>query len=173
MFRVAILGNAGGGKSTLARALADRHDLPLTEVDALYWRPGWVQAPPEDFARAHDAVLETERWILDGFGPWDAVERRLARATHVILVDLPLWVHFWLAAERQIAWAAGSLEHAPAGGADPPETKALFEMIWKIDQDWMPRVRDLVDDCARAGTAVLHLRDLDAVERLAATGLKP
>jgi len=35
MDRIAVIGNAGGGKSTLARALATRHDLPYVEVDAL------------------------------------------------------------------------------------------------------------------------------------------
>jgi adenylate kinase family enzyme len=33
--RIAIIGNAGGGKSTLARAMAARRGLPLTEVDKL------------------------------------------------------------------------------------------------------------------------------------------
>jgi hypothetical protein len=32
---------------------------------------------------------------------------RLARANAIVLVDTPLWMHFWLAAERQIAWAQG------------------------------------------------------------------
>jgi hypothetical protein len=49
-----------------------------------------------------------ENWIIDGLGRLDSIPARLARATDIVLVDMPLWVHFWLAAERQIAWAAGS-----------------------------------------------------------------
>lgn len=31
------------------------------------------------------------------------VAARLERATEIVVIDLPLWMHFWLAAERQIA----------------------------------------------------------------------
>jgi adenylate kinase family enzyme len=41
MERIAVIGNAGGGKSTLARALASRRRLPYVEIDALLWRGGW------------------------------------------------------------------------------------------------------------------------------------
>ena len=40
MKRVAIFGNAGGGKSTLARGLAAITGLPLHMVDLLEFRPG-------------------------------------------------------------------------------------------------------------------------------------
>jgi adenylate kinase family enzyme len=35
MQRIAVIGNAGGGKSTLARALAIRRGLPYVEIDTL------------------------------------------------------------------------------------------------------------------------------------------
>ena len=40
--RIAIIGNAGGGKTTLARTLATSLDLPLVHVDAVQYRP-WFQ----------------------------------------------------------------------------------------------------------------------------------
>ncbi len=33
MTKVAVIGNAGGGKSTMARALAAAHDLPYIAID--------------------------------------------------------------------------------------------------------------------------------------------
>jgi hypothetical protein len=45
--RVVIIGNAAGGKSTLARTLAARRDLPLVEMDRLLWRKGWQLAPAD------------------------------------------------------------------------------------------------------------------------------
>ena len=35
MTRVAIIGNAGGGKSTLARLLGQKHGLPVHEVEII------------------------------------------------------------------------------------------------------------------------------------------
>jgi len=40
MTRIAIIGNAGGGKSTISRKLRDSLRLPLHPIDQLQWRPG-------------------------------------------------------------------------------------------------------------------------------------
>jgi adenylate kinase family enzyme len=42
MLRVVILGNSGGGKSTLARHLAERRGFRHVEIDRLLWQHGWV-----------------------------------------------------------------------------------------------------------------------------------
>lgn len=45
MRRVEIIGNGGGGKSTLAIRLSRDFDLPYHSVDPIQWQPGWVRAP--------------------------------------------------------------------------------------------------------------------------------
>lgn len=142
--RIAILGNASGGKSTLARRLAEEQGLPLHEVDKLLWRPGWVPAPMADYEAAHDEILRRESWLLDGFGRLESIGARLARATTIVLVDLPLWVHFWL--------------------AEMPPTERLFETIWSLEQEAMPELRRLVAEQEARGRDVRRLLSLDAVE---------
>jgi adenylate kinase family enzyme len=39
--RIVVIGNAAGGKSTLARHLARRRDLRLVEVNRLFWQHEW------------------------------------------------------------------------------------------------------------------------------------
>src|SRR5882672_923989 len=107
MRRFAVIGNSGGGKSVLARRLAVRLGLPYVEVDALLWRPGWRLSP--DYAAEHARHIAGDRWIMDGLGSRASIPARLARATNIVLVDMELWVHFRLAAERQVAWALGRL----------------------------------------------------------------
>jgi adenylate kinase family enzyme len=43
--RLVIIGNAAGGKSTLARAVAGHRGLKLIEIDRLLWQPGWEPTP--------------------------------------------------------------------------------------------------------------------------------
>lgn len=142
--RIAILGNAGSGKSTLARKLAAKHDLPLYEVDKIMWTEDWKLVPEPEFTAAHEAMIAQDAWMIDGMGLKNSFAPRLARATHVILCDFPLWQNFWLVAERQRKWLSGDTEGMPAGYKDPPETRALFQTIWNIDKNWMPFVRDEV-----------------------------
>ena len=147
--RVAVVGNAGSGKSTLSAKLAQRHDLPLHEVDRFMWNDDWSRASDDAFDAAHAAVLTQDRWILDGMGNRQSLQRRFARATHVIFCDLPLWQNYWLLAERQAKWQAGRLENPPGGRATPPSTHDLFAIVWQIDQQFMPFLRDLCTATAK------------------------
>ena len=57
MKRVAVFGNAGGGKSTLARELAVVAGLPLAVIDELEYRAGGVKVPREEYLQAYAKLL--------------------------------------------------------------------------------------------------------------------
>ena len=68
MKRVAVFGNAGGGKSTLARRLADLTRLPLYPLDMIQFRAGGGRVPHEQYLKAHADLLRQDEWIIDGLG---------------------------------------------------------------------------------------------------------
>ena len=112
-------------------------------------------------------LIAEESWIVDGLGRLESIPERLARATDIILVDMPLWVHFWLAAERQIEWSTGTIQNPPAGLAKMPPTETLFRTIWEVDQNWMPEIRRLVALEEERGKLIFRLNsisDLDGFE---------
>jgi hypothetical protein len=160
--RVVVIGNSGGGKSGIARALAARFDLPHVEIDALLWRPGWEPAAPAVYEAEHARHVAAERWVMDGLGRIESIPGRLARASDVVLVDMPLWMHFSVAAERQTAWAMGRLAHPPAGGGTVPPTQGLFRTMWEVDREWMPKIRRWVEAVAGQGARVVRLASVDA-----------
>jgi adenylate kinase family enzyme len=151
----------------LARALATRRGLPYIEIDALLWREGWQPAPAEEYEVEHGRLIAEPRWVIDGLGRLESLAARLARASEIVLIDLPLWMHFWLAAERQIAWAKGEIAHPPAGAKQMPPTEDLFRTIFKVDRDWMPEVRRLVTAAESSGRRVARICDVAALDRAA------
>jgi adenylate kinase family enzyme len=161
--RIVVIGNAAAGKSTLARHLARRRELPVIEVDRLLWLPGWQLAVEADYARRHAEIVAQERWVIDGLGRQDSIAERLARSTEIVLIDLPLWMHFWLAAERQIAWARGGLDNPPAGAAEMPPTRELFRTMWEVERSWMPEIRNMCAEAELAGKAVMRLGSVDEI----------
>lgn len=84
--RAIVIGTSGTGKTTFARQLAGTIGAPHTELDALYWGPGWTPRPTEQFLAAVDAASAGERWVIDGNY---AAARDLLwpRATHIVWLD--------------------------------------------------------------------------------------
>lgn len=86
--RVLLYGVTGSGKSTAARRLADVTGLPLVDVDAVCWEPGWVQVGVEEQRRRFTAICAGDRWVLDtAYGVW--TDLALARAELVLALDYP------------------------------------------------------------------------------------
>lgn len=64
--KINVVGTSGSGKSTVARALAEKLGCPCVEMDALFWLPNWHgREDPDFFARLEEA-LNGDAWVLDG-----------------------------------------------------------------------------------------------------------
>lgn len=87
--RILVLGTSGSGKSTLAQALGQRLGCPVTELDSLFWLPGWETRLLSDFRARVAEVARGETWIIDGNY---SMVRDLSwpRATLVIWLDYTL-----------------------------------------------------------------------------------
>jgi adenylate kinase family enzyme len=94
--RIVVYGVTGSGKTTVSRRLGALLDLPVIELDALFWRPRWEETPREEFrAKVVDALERSvDGWVVDGnySSVRDAV---LPRAATVVWLRLPWRVTFW------------------------------------------------------------------------------
>jgi adenylate kinase family enzyme len=88
--RILVIGSPGAGKSTLARRLARRLDLPLVHLDREFFGPGWSEPPRPDWRRQVARLVAQPRWVMDGnYG--STFDLRVPRASVVIWLDLPRW----------------------------------------------------------------------------------
>jgi len=88
MKRVAIFGNACGGKSTLAVELAKITGLPLYVIDKVKYRPGGSEVPDGEYLQLHSALVSRDEWIIDGFESVKLAWERFEAADTLIHVDL-------------------------------------------------------------------------------------
>jgi adenylate kinase family enzyme len=85
--RVLVSGISGAGKTTLARELGERWDLPCHELDALHHGPGWVPRP--EFAADVRRFAAGDRWITEDQYHGVLGDLLWERADTVIWLDLP------------------------------------------------------------------------------------
>jgi adenylate kinase family enzyme len=168
MQKVAVFGNTGGGKSTLSKRLSDITGLPLHILDKIQYRSGGAEVPQEDYKRAHQEILQTERWVIDGFGCLETLWRRLDEADTLVFIDLPLYVHFWWVTKRLIS----GYFKPPAGW--PENTPILkssitsYRVLWLCDKYLSPKYREYVDR-ARSTKSVYHITSTEQISQFFAS----
>jgi hypothetical protein len=157
MKRVAVFGNAGGGKSTLARRLSELTNLPLYPVDVLQYRAGGGKTPHDDYLKAHADLVRREAWIIDGYG--------------CVAVDLPLFTHYLWVTKRLVKGLFRNPEGWPDNSPMWSSTLDGYRVIPLCHRHLTPKYRRLVAESA-AAKRVHHLRSprqmrafVDAVER--------
>ncbi len=171
MKRVAVFGNAGGGKSALARRLAELTRLPLYPIDMMQFRAGGEAVPHEEFLKAHAELLRQDAWIIDGYGGTALAWERFAAADTLVYVDLPLVTHHWFVTKRLIMGLFATPPGWPQGSPVWSSSMQSYKVLWLCHYRLTPKYRQLVADAA-ASKRVHHLKSpaevtafLDAIKR--------
>jgi adenylate kinase family enzyme len=102
--RVAVLATASAsGKTTFARALADRLGVAFVELDALNHGPDWTEATAEELRAKVAPIIETDSWVIDGAYRGKLGDLVLERADTVMWLDFPLRIWFPRLVRRTVA----------------------------------------------------------------------
>jgi adenylate kinase family enzyme len=128
MRRILVMGPSGSGKSTLAVELGALLGIPVIHLDALHWRPGWVEAPHEELRAALLPSLQLPEWVIDGnYGGSGTLEARLAACDTVVYLDFPRRVCLYRVLRR---WLRFRGRQRPDMGDDCPEKVDLEFLRW-------------------------------------------
>jgi adenylate kinase family enzyme len=159
MKRVAVFGNAGGGKSTLARRLSEITRLPLYPIDIVQFPNGGdgAKVSREDYLTLHARLLEQDQWIIDGFDNATTAWQRFAAADTLVHVDLPVVTHYWWVTKRLIKGLFANPEGWPPNTPVWGSSMDSYKVVWRCHQRLTPRYRQLVAEMATS-KRVHHLK---------------
>lgn len=106
MMRVNVIGTSGAGKTTLATSIAGRLGIPFLELDSVRHGPGWTETPDDEFAAIAKDFASGAAWVIDGNYSHVVRDAIWSRATHVVWVDLDLWLVMLRVVPRSLRRAA-------------------------------------------------------------------
>jgi adenylate kinase family enzyme len=164
MKKIAIFGNAGGGKSTLARHLAEATGLPLFPTDKMKYRPGGAEVPHDEYLKAHAALLSRDEWIIDGFGCFSSAWQRFAAADTLIHIDLPLFTHAMWVTKRLLTGVYKNPEGWPENSPILKGSLNSYRVLLLCHCKLTPAYRQLVADSSAVKTTY-HLKSPRDIER--------
>ena len=133
MQRINVVGTSCSGKTTLARELARRLEVPHVEFDALFWGPQWTPVPPDEFRSRLTAALAADRWVADG-GYASVRDITWARVDTIVWLDYPLRLVLARWAARTVARIRSREEFWPGTGNRESVHNALRRdgLLWWI-----------------------------------------
>lgn len=164
MKKVAVFGNAGGGKSTLSKKLAEITNLPLHVLDKIQYEAGGKEVKYQDYQRVHDRILESDEWIVDGFGCTETLWSRLRVADTLIYIDLPLPIHFIWVTKRLITGLFKNPEGWPENSPILKSSLNSYRVLGACHKHLTPRYREYVNLSSETKD-VYHLKSRKDISR--------
>ena len=139
MQRILVMGSSGSGKSTFSRRLSAITGIPMVSVDALYWKPGWVESAKDEFHERLSAAARQPRWIMDGNFTSHLVELRRDACDTLIWFDLPR-VTCMVGILTRIAKCYGQVRPEMAPGCPEKVDLEFFRYVWKFRENVRPKL---------------------------------
>ena len=163
--KIAVLGFSGGGKSTLARRLGERLNIPVLHLDRVHWLPGWRERRTEESIGIVAQFMEGSDWVIEGTYSKFLMERRLEEADRIVLVILPRLVCFVRATRRYFTYRGKSRPDMTPGCSEKMDWEFVRWLLWEGRTAKRQRVFDdgVVISCTAGIADERHLKQTVAV----------
>lgn len=86
--KIMVFGRPGSGKSTFAKKLHDKFNIPLYHLDKYFFKDNWVEEDYEKFTSIQKDFVSRENWIIDG-NCVQSLELRYSNADLVLFFSYP------------------------------------------------------------------------------------
>lgn len=127
--RIIVVGVSAAGKSTCARRLSQKVDIPVVCMDAIMWTPGWVYVGDEETKKRLDEISSRGEWLIEGYITTQVRVFIFERADVIVYLDYSRTTVVWRYVKRWWMHRVRPRQELP-GSPDMFSFKTLW-MIWR------------------------------------------
>jgi len=136
MKKIVVFGKPGSGKSTLSNSLASATGIKLHALDSIEYKKNGDKVDRTIFDEAHESILSSDSWIIDGFGPIESFYKRLDVADTLIYIELPYIISYWLVTKRLLKGLLVKPEGWPDGSSILKGTLQSYKVLRLCPKFW-------------------------------------
>ncbi|MCF2648313.1 AAA family ATPase [Niallia circulans] len=125
--KVHIIGSVGSGKTTLAKELSTKLEIPYYELDNVVWmrkENGDSRRTEEEREKLLHRIVQTDKWIIEGVHHDEWVKNSFQQADIIIFLDTNYYIRTYRIMKRFIKQKVG-IEKAHY----QPSFKIFFKMF--------------------------------------------
>ncbi len=156
MERIIIIGCGGAGKSTMARQLGDKLQIPVVHLDKLFWKPGWVESSREEIDAKIMAEMAKPQWIMDGNYNRTLAER-MRHCDTIIYLDFSRFACLMGVLKRVIT-TYGTVRPDMGEGCPERFDWEFLQWVWNYNKNKRESNYRLLNEATHAETIVLKNR---------------
>ena len=156
MERILIIGCGGAGKSTLARQLGDKLNLPVVHLDKLFWHPGWVESTKEEIDEKIMAEMGKPQWIMDG-NYNRTLPQRMKYCDTVIYLDFSRLACL-LGVLKRVLTTYGTVRPDMGEGCPERIDFEFLKWVWNFNKNKREQYYHLLNEAEGVETIVLKNR---------------
>lgn len=173
--RIVIVGAGGSGKTTVGREAAHRIGVPFTDLDTLFWKPGWQRSDPNEFRSAVRARIGMPSWVIVGNYRTKVGDLTWPAADLLVWLDLPRRITFPRVLRRTFVDALFQRELWPGCRQhwNTPFHTGLISYTWRQPAMLRATYPRLIDDVAAQTLRLTRRADITQwLESLQRSGIK-
>ncbi len=164
--KIAIIGCAGSGKTTIAFALQQKFNLPLYHLDDYYWLSNWQRVGIEKFTEIHTELCAQDAWIMEGVY-LKLLPERLKQTDVLIFLDMPRYKCFWNVFKRSILGYGTVIPGSPSGCKQHIFTRKFLEFliwIWNFNKKYRKIILDNIEQ-AQGKKQIYILKSIKEIDQ--------
>lgn len=129
--KIAVIGYAGAGKSTLARALGEHYRIPVLHLDRVQFTSNWQERERGEAQQLVRDFMDNSQWVIDGTYSKFEFERRLSEADSIIFLDFPRLICFFQAWKRYFQFWNTVRPDMADGCCEKMDPEFILWLLWR------------------------------------------